>query len=92
MMKTWSQNKFLHVRSSIIFHFLATCPLGKEVSRDGKNCMDCPTGTYKNTISSRYCVSCPSGTSTKVPGAAASSDCKCEYLRQPTFSELQFTC
>jgi len=52
------------------------CPPGKEVSKDGWKCIDCPTGAYKDTRSMRYCTSCPSGTSTKVPGSATSSDCK----------------
>lgn len=38
------------------------CPAGMELSDNGKACVDCPAGTYKDSASMDDCRDCPAGT------------------------------
>eukprot|EP00794_Sanderia_malayensis_P018983 gene18983-20890_t len=53
----------------------ANCVIGKEVSKDGKSCMECLAGTYRSNLASSHCISCPNGTTTKATGAKNVIDC-----------------
>ncbi|KAL5252519.1 hypothetical protein ACHWQZ_G015335 [Mnemiopsis leidyi] len=39
------------------------------------DCIDCPVGSYTDTVSQSSCTQCPSGTSTVSIGSTSSSDC-----------------
>ena len=39
------------------------------------DCLDCPIGTYTDTVSQASCTACGGGTSTLGIGSTASSDC-----------------
>ncbi len=67
---------FYELWSLIQIIILVECPIGKEVTPDGKFCMDCQTGTYRSNLNVTYCVACPGNQTTKLPGATSSADCK----------------
>ena len=65
---------------SFSFLLTAICPVGNEVTPDGKSCMACQTGSYRKDKSKSHCIECPGQATTKQPGATSDSSCFGKYL------------
>ena len=68
---------------------LVDCRKGSMKNATSGDCVDCPIGTYSDTVDAASCTSCPEGTTTGYLGSWDAKYCLCKrYILRLLFTIL----